>query len=148
MSDRSGQLKAIALDGLASWEADNDARVGKILMALAGLRPGYRADVDDLFRSLSTSAPIAQAPASIEDLAAAVVQRVLSVYREDYIDRCVEREPDSLLALVKRLESALSARAKRDTRCPVLGDPSDSRTRCILTKGHDLDHQCPDWERR
>jgi hypothetical protein len=43
----------------------------------------------------------------IERLACLVVERVISVYREDYIERCVRNEPDSLLALVKRLESAL-----------------------------------------
>jgi hypothetical protein len=43
----------------------------------------------------------------IERLAGLVVERVLSVYREDYIERCVRTEPNSLLALVKQLEAAI-----------------------------------------
>lgn len=43
----------------------------------------------------------------ISVLARRVVDRVLSVYRDDYIERCVAQEPDSLLALVKKLQSLL-----------------------------------------
>lgn len=43
-----------------------------------------------------------------------VVERVLSVYNSDYIQKCVQNEPDSLLALVKELESAI-AKAKRES---------------------------------
>jgi hypothetical protein len=45
---------------------------------------------------------------TVRTLAESVVQRVLSVYREDYIERCVRDEPNSLLALVKRLELELA----------------------------------------
>lgn len=51
-------------------------------------------------------------PETVEVLASAVVNRVLSVYREEYIEKCALEESDSLLGLVKRLESAL-AQAKK-----------------------------------
>ena len=44
----------------------------------------------------------------VEILARQIVDRVLSVYREDYIERMAREEPDSLLGLVKRLERALA----------------------------------------
>jgi hypothetical protein len=47
------------------------------------------------------------AAADVKALARLVVDRVRSVYREDYIARCVANEPDSLLALVDRLDKAL-----------------------------------------
>lgn len=37
---------AAANDALQAWDADRDSRVGKLLAALAGRLPGYRADVD------------------------------------------------------------------------------------------------------
>jgi len=47
----------------------------------------------------------------VERLASLVVARVLKVYSAEYIVECVQKEPDSLLGLVKNLESALSAAA-------------------------------------
>lgn len=44
----------------------------------------------------------------VEILARRVVDRVLEVYREDYIGRMDREEPESLLGLVKRLERALA----------------------------------------
>jgi len=40
-------LKTWAAKGHAHWDADEDAKAGKILMALAGMRPGYSKDIDD-----------------------------------------------------------------------------------------------------
>lgn len=42
-----------------------------------------------------------------EHLARMIVERVLGVYRDEYIEKCDRDEPDSLLGLVKRLERAL-----------------------------------------
>lgn len=50
--------------------------------------------------------------ADVIQLAREVVQRVFAVYREDYIQKCVDHEPSSLLALVKRLENALAANSE------------------------------------
>lgn len=41
-------LKRIALDAFKAWDSDQDMRVGKILRALAGEMPNYRADIDSL----------------------------------------------------------------------------------------------------
>lgn len=43
----------------------------------------------------------------LKEAARKVVERVLSVYNADYIRQCVEGEPNSLIALVKNLESAI-----------------------------------------
>lgn len=48
-------LTAIANEALKAWDEDRDSRVGKILAALAGRMPGYRADVDDLRRRLASA---------------------------------------------------------------------------------------------
>jgi hypothetical protein len=53
---------------------------------------------------------------TVRTLAESVVQRVLSVYREDYIERCVRDEPNSLLALVKRLELELAKPPRENKR--------------------------------
>lgn len=39
-------LVGIAEEAFREWDKDNDPRVGKILLALAGHAPGYRADID------------------------------------------------------------------------------------------------------
>lgn len=39
-------VEAIAAEAHTAWDADNDMRVGKILIALAGRAPRYRADID------------------------------------------------------------------------------------------------------
>jgi hypothetical protein len=49
----------------------------------------------------------------LREIARLVVDRVLSVYRLDYIERCVKTEPESLLALVKRLDDYLVEFEKR-----------------------------------
>lgn len=36
----------IAEEAFTEWDNDNDPRVGKLLLALAGARPGYRAEID------------------------------------------------------------------------------------------------------
>lgn len=41
-------LKSIALDAYKAWDSDQDMRVGKILRALSGGMPNYRADIDSL----------------------------------------------------------------------------------------------------
>jgi hypothetical protein len=45
---------------------------------------------------------------SVESLASLVVERVLAVYRPEYVERCAREEPNSLLGLVKRLEKKLA----------------------------------------
>jgi hypothetical protein len=40
-------------------------------------------------------------------LARKVVNRVISVYRPEYVETCAREEPESLLGLVKRLEAKL-----------------------------------------
>jgi hypothetical protein len=44
---------SVAKEAHAAWDADNDSRVGKILMALSGYRPGYRADIDAIHATLA-----------------------------------------------------------------------------------------------
>lgn len=39
-------LVKIAEEAFTEWDSDNDPRVGKILLALSGEVPGYRADID------------------------------------------------------------------------------------------------------
>ena len=43
----------IAKEAHREWDSDNDHRVGKILMALAGYRPGYRADIDAIHAAIA-----------------------------------------------------------------------------------------------
>lgn len=42
---RDGIIR-IAGEALIHWDQDRDAKVGKILRALSGDMPGYRADID------------------------------------------------------------------------------------------------------
>lgn len=42
---------SVAEEAFREWDKDNDPRVGKILLALAGHAPGYRADVDSIHAS-------------------------------------------------------------------------------------------------
>ena len=44
---------SIAAEAHAEWDADNDSRVGKILIALSGGIPGYRKDTDEIRAFLS-----------------------------------------------------------------------------------------------
>lgn len=44
---------SIAAEAHAEWDADNDPRVGKILIALSGGIPGYRKDTDEIRAFLS-----------------------------------------------------------------------------------------------
>ena len=46
-------IVALAAEAHAEWDRDNDARVGKILIALAGGIKGYRPDTDAFHASLS-----------------------------------------------------------------------------------------------
>lgn len=55
---------------------------------------------------LRASTPVSNS-AEIAHAARAVVDRMMSVYRPEYIEQCVTTEPESLLALVKRLDGAL-----------------------------------------
>lgn len=43
----------VAREAHKEWDADNDPRVGKLLMALAGYVKGYRADIDGIHAALS-----------------------------------------------------------------------------------------------
>lgn len=52
MAQPLDELKRIAREALDAWDADNNCRVGKILKALAGLQPGYRADIDALHAAM------------------------------------------------------------------------------------------------
>lgn len=56
-------IKRIAAEAHFEWDADNDMRVGKILGALAGYMPGYRAGIDalhDRLRGAALPSPAAQ----------------------------------------------------------------------------------------
>jgi hypothetical protein len=49
------ELKRIAWEAFEAWDADKDLRVGKMLKALAGRSPRYRADIDALHAALATT---------------------------------------------------------------------------------------------
>lgn len=40
------EVRAFAIEAHAAWDADKEMRVGKMLMALSGMLPGYRPDTD------------------------------------------------------------------------------------------------------
>ena len=44
-------IPRIALEAFNYWDDDEDHKVGKILKALAGAMPGYRADVDQIIEA-------------------------------------------------------------------------------------------------
>jgi hypothetical protein len=44
---------AIADECAREWDGDNDMRVGKILLALAGTNRGYRADIDAIHAAIA-----------------------------------------------------------------------------------------------
>jgi hypothetical protein len=44
----------------------------------------------------------------MKEAAQKVVDRVFAVYHADYIEKCLRDEPDSLLALVKKLQDAIN----------------------------------------
>ena len=44
---------SIAAEAHAKWDADEDHRVGKMLMALAGWMKGYRADIDAIHAAIA-----------------------------------------------------------------------------------------------
>lgn len=44
-------IKRIAIEAFTAWDSDKDMRVGKILRALSGEMPGYRADIDALLEA-------------------------------------------------------------------------------------------------
>lgn len=54
--------------------------------------------------------------AELRSAALAVVTRIRSVYREDYIELCIAHEPESLLGLIGRLESVIAAAAATPSR--------------------------------
>ena len=56
MTNVLDELKRIAAETYQEWDSDNDSRVGKLLAALAGYRPKYRADIDALHAALEASA--------------------------------------------------------------------------------------------
>jgi hypothetical protein len=41
-------IRKIAAEAFDYWDSDQDMKVGKILRALAGELPGYRADIDKI----------------------------------------------------------------------------------------------------
>lgn len=47
-------VKTIAAEAHAAWDADNDMRVGKILIALSGRAPRYRTDIDRIHAATTT----------------------------------------------------------------------------------------------
>jgi hypothetical protein len=47
------RVPRIAAEAAAEWDADHDARVGKILIALSGRLRGYRSDIDEIHSALS-----------------------------------------------------------------------------------------------
>jgi hypothetical protein len=49
------KFRSIADECHAEWDADNDHRVGKILKALSGRMPGYRADIDKIHAVISAA---------------------------------------------------------------------------------------------
>lgn len=63
-TDVLGELTRIVSEIYAEWDSDHDSRVGKMLSALAGCRPRYRADIDTLRAALGASRP---SPASRKD---------------------------------------------------------------------------------
>lgn len=44
---------SVAAEAARAWDADNDSRVGKLLLALEGSRKGYRADIDGIHEAIS-----------------------------------------------------------------------------------------------
>lgn len=77
------QLDELIGAALGAWDAGNDHRVGKLLIALTGRRPGYRADIDAFRAQLSaTVASRAQASplsvsAEIDKLEAALYGKIV-----------------------------------------------------------------------
>lgn len=61
------ELKRIAGEAFDAWDADRDSRVGKMLLALAGNKPGYRADIDALHASLAARQVAQPGPAALLD---------------------------------------------------------------------------------
>ena len=43
----------IASEAAALWDADQDMKVGKLLLALAGYKPRYRADIDKIHAAIA-----------------------------------------------------------------------------------------------
>ncbi len=56
------KAKHVAAEAYREWDADNDPRVGKLLAALAGSMPKYRADIDAIHAALAASAPEGEQP--------------------------------------------------------------------------------------
>jgi hypothetical protein len=44
-----------AKEGFRAWDADKDAKAGKVLAALAGMKPGYWPDMDNLHASINAA---------------------------------------------------------------------------------------------
>jgi hypothetical protein len=44
-------VKSIAAEAFGYWDDDQDMKVGKILKALSGDLPGYRADIDEIVKA-------------------------------------------------------------------------------------------------
>jgi hypothetical protein len=57
-------VDSLAKEARAHWDLDRDALVGKILIALAGGAPSYRADIDEIRAALE---PIADIDAAAEE---------------------------------------------------------------------------------
>jgi hypothetical protein len=49
------RLTLLADEMFEEWDRDNDMRVGKMLRALSGNLPGYRADIDQFRAALATT---------------------------------------------------------------------------------------------
>lgn len=52
----------IADEAATQWDNDNDARVGKMLIAMAGRVPGYRADIEAIHKLRRGAADVSDKP--------------------------------------------------------------------------------------
>jgi len=69
----------------------------------------------------------------MELLAQRVVDRVLAVYSPQYIRECAEKEPDSLLGLVTRLERSLKRSLSLTTLMQIILKDNNGQTIETLT---------------
>lgn len=60
-----GSVVTIAKEARLAWDADKDMRVGKILIALSGKAPGYRADIDAIHALLK---PVEESGKELNDV--------------------------------------------------------------------------------
>lgn len=65
-----------------------------------------------------------------------------------YLDLCVTPRASAAPAAGDNDDDAHVSHPEAHSRCLVLGDPADARTRCILVRTHTGEHACPDWPTR